>query len=79
MGTVTSLVVTVPTDTVARCHKKEDCKILSRRRLFYSTKEKLNMKRRPLSKKAAKKTFRKGARTAGMNIRRKPSRGGIRL
>lgn len=37
------------------------------------------MKRRPLSKKAAKKTFRRGARTASVNVRRKPSRGGIRL
>lgn len=37
------------------------------------------MKRRPLSRKTAKKVFRKGARTSGMNIRRKPSRGGIRL
>lgn len=37
------------------------------------------MKRRPLTQKTAKKVFRKGARTAGVNVRRKPSRGGIRL
>lgn len=37
------------------------------------------MKRRPLSNRQAKKTFRRGARTKGMNVRRTPSRGGIRL
>lgn len=37
------------------------------------------MKRRPLSKKSAKKVFKRGARTPSMNVRRKPSRGGIRL
>ena len=37
------------------------------------------MKRRPLSQKAAKKVFKRGARTKSMNIRRSPSRGGIRL
>jgi len=37
------------------------------------------MKRRPLSQKTAKKVFRKGAKTKGVNVARKPSRGGIRL
>lgn len=37
------------------------------------------MKRRPLSQKTAKKVFRKSARTKAVNVRRKPSRGGIRL
>jgi len=35
--------------------------------------------RKKLSQGRAKRVFRKGARTKAVNVRRKPSRGGIRL
>lgn len=36
-------------------------------------------KRRKLSTKQAKRTFKRGARVHKMNVRKSPSRGGIRL
>jgi len=37
------------------------------------------MKRRPMSKKAASKKFRRGAKVHGKNMQKAPQRGGIRL
>lgn len=37
------------------------------------------MKRRKLSNKAAKRNFKRGARVHKVNVKRYPSRGGIRL
>lgn len=37
------------------------------------------MKRRRMSRKASKKTFRRGAKVAGKNLKREPMRGGWRV
>ncbi len=37
------------------------------------------MKRKKLNKKASKRSFKKGLSTHSMNVRIRPSRGGIRL
>ena len=63
MGTVTSLDVTVPTDTEG---------------VIFAWKEVL-MKRRPMSKKLSKKVFRRGSKVHSKNLLGSPMRGGIRL